>query len=276
MNPRPRIPLLPGRPRPLLFAHRGCSSLAPENTMASFRKAREAGAPGLELDVHVCASGELVVAHDDTFKRTAPPDDNGGGRTIEELTLAEIRRIDVGSFFGSAFSGEHPPLLEEALEEFCPGMYVDIELKSRKTRNDILPGLAAETLRRLGDRTRGTVTLSSFNPFCLGTFKRLCFQFPAAVIWSADSEVPLMLRYGLGRFLMPCDYVKPVYTQLSPRRYSRMAERERLPVIPWTIDDPAAARRMLTLGCQGIITNRPQDMGGLLSGTLIAKDGATG
>jgi glycerophosphoryl diester phosphodiesterase len=233
--------------------------------MAAFRKAREEGAPGLELDVHVCASGELVVAHDDTFKRTAPPDDNGGDRDIEELTLAEIRRIDVGSFFGSAFSGERPPLLEEVLEEFCPGMYIDIELKSRKTRNDILPALAAEKLRRCGKRVRETVILSSFNPFCLRAFKRLCPQFPAGVIWSAASEVPVILRHGLGRFLTPCDYVKPVHTQLSPRRYSRMAERERLPVIPWTIDDPTAARRMVALGCQGIITNRPQDMGALLS-----------
>jgi glycerophosphoryl diester phosphodiesterase len=232
--------------------------------MTSFRKAREEGAPGLELDVHVCASGELVVAHDDTYKRTAPPDDNGGGRNIEELTLAEIRRIDVGSFFGSAFSGERPPLLEEALEEFCPGMYIDIELKSRKTRGDTLPGLIAEKLRRFGDRIREAVTLSSFNPFCLGRFKGLCPQFPAAVIWSAGSEVPPVLRYGLGRFLVPCDYVKPVHTQLSPRRYSRLAEKEGLPVIPWTIDDPAAARRMLALGCQGIITNRPQDMKDLL------------
>jgi len=72
------IPLLPDRPRPLLFAHRGCSSLAPENTMAAFATALRVGSPGVELDVHRCATGELVVAHDDCFTaRTAPGQDPG-------------------------------------------------------------------------------------------------------------------------------------------------------------------------------------------------------
>jgi glycerophosphoryl diester phosphodiesterase len=233
--------------------------------MAAFRLARELGAPGLELDVHVCASGELVVAHDDTFKRTAPPGDNGDGRDIEDMTLAEIRRIDVGACFGPAFAGEHPPLLEEALEEFCPGMYIDIELKSRKAGGDPLPALAAATLRRFGGRAANAVTVSSFNPFCLAAFKRRCPQFPAAVIWSADAEVPRILRHGLGRFLTPCDSVKPVHTQVTPRSVRRISGWEGRPILPWTIDDPAAARRMLDLGCQGIITNRPQDMGPLIA-----------
>ena len=104
-----RLPLLPGRKRPLLFAHRGCSSLAPENTMAAFRRARETGAAGMELDIHITSDGELVVAHDDTFTRTAPAGANGDGRGLEEMSLAEIRAIDVGSFFGPGFSGERPP-----------------------------------------------------------------------------------------------------------------------------------------------------------------------
>jgi glycerophosphoryl diester phosphodiesterase len=225
--------------------------------MAAFRMARELGSPGLELDVHICATDELVVAHDDTFKRTAPPDDNGNGRDIGELTLAEIRRIDVG--------GEYPPLLEEVLEEFCPGMYIDRELKSRKIRPDPLPGLMAETQRRLGDRTKDAVTVSSFNPFCLAAFKGRCPQVPAAVIWSAGAEVPLILRRGLGRFLTPCDYAKPVHTQVTPRSCRRISGFEGRPLVPWVIDDPVTARRMLDLGCQGIITNRPQDMGFLIA-----------
>jgi glycerophosphoryl diester phosphodiesterase len=231
--------------------------------MAAFRKARELGAPGLELDVHVCASGELVVAHDDTFKRTAPPNDNGDGKDIEDLSYDEIRCIDVGAFFGAPFAGEHPPLLEEVLEEFCPGMYIDIELKSRKIRNDPLPALVVAKLRCFGDRVESSVVISSFNPFCLGAFKKLCPQFPTAVIWSADSEVPLILRWGLGRFIARCDYVKPTRLQVTPRSCFRMAKWENRPIIPWTIDDPGIARRMLDLGCGGIITNRPQDMGGV-------------
>ena len=252
------VPLLPDRKRPLVFAHRGCSSLAPENTMASFTRARETGAPGLELDIHVCASGELVVAHDDTFERTA-----GDRRRVAELNYGEIKRIDVGSFFNPAFRGERAPLLEDVLEAFCPGMYIDIELKTRKTKNDPLPGRLAETLARFGDRALKSVSVSSFNPFSIRVFKRLCPQVPTAIIWSADTEVPPILRYGFGRFLSRCDYLKPVYRQVNPLSRFWLSGVEGRPLIPWTIDDRALAERMLKTGCLGIITNRPQDMGGL-------------
>jgi glycerophosphoryl diester phosphodiesterase len=233
--------------------------------MAAFHKARALGAPGLELDIHVCASGELVVAHDDTFKRTAPPGHDGGGKAIAELTLAEIRRIDAGGVFDPAFSGERPPLLEEVVEEFCPDMYIDIELKSRKIRNDALPALAAAKLKSFGDRTQKALAVSSFNPFCLAAFKQLCPHIPAAAIWSANPDVPLVLRRGLGRLLANCDYVKPVHAQVNPRAYPRMTLREGRPMVAWLIDDPALARRMLELGCRGIITNRPQDMNFLIA-----------
>lgn len=251
-------PLLPDRERPLIFAHRGCSSLAPENTMSSFRKAREEGAPGIELDIHVCKSSELVVAHDDTFQRTA-----GDSRAIEDLDWDEIRAVDVGSFFDASFKDERPPLLGDVLEEFCPGMYIDIELKTRKVKNDPLPALLAEKLTRFGDRVLKSVTVSSFNPFSLASFKKLCPQIPTAIIWSAGSEVPPVLRYGFGRILSHCDYVKPVHRQVNPFSRFRLSVLEGRPIVPWTIDDPALAEKMLKTGCTGIITNRPQDMGAL-------------
>ncbi|GHV82457.1 glycerophosphoryl diester phosphodiesterase [Spirochaetia bacterium] len=253
-----RTPLLPERPRPLLFAHRGCSSLAPENTMASYRKARELGSPGIELDVHLCATGELVVAHDDTFVRTAPPDANGRGRNVEELTLKEVRAIDVGSFFGPGFSGERPPLLEEVLEEFCPALYVDIELKTRKVKDDPLPGLMAAKLKAMGTAIEQSVTISSFNPFSLFAFKKEAPHIPTAVIYCAETEVPWFLRRGFGRFFAACDYAKPIHLQVNRLSRFCIAALEKRPLVPWTIDDPALAERVLKLGCEGIITNCPQ------------------
>jgi glycerophosphoryl diester phosphodiesterase len=250
-----KLPILPERKRPLLFAHRGCSSLVPENTMAAYRKARETGAPGIELDIHICASGELVVAHDDTFKRTA-----GDERAIAELPYSEIKNIDVGSFLDIAFKNEKPPLFEHVLEEFCPEMYIDIELKSRKTKNDPLPGKLAELLTRFGENITKSVTVSSFNPFCILAFKKLCPQIPTAIIWSADAEVPFILRRGFGRVISHCDYLKPIHSQVSLFNNFRFTRLEGRPVVPWTIDDPALALKMLKSGCTGIITNRPQDM----------------
>jgi glycerophosphoryl diester phosphodiesterase len=272
-----RLALLPERPRPLIFAHRGCSSLAPENTMAAFAMARRVGAAGIELDVHICKTGEAVVAHDDTFRRTVPEGPNGGGRPIEELDFKEIREIDVGAAFGrqsgiqeapppdapggpNPFAGEHPPLLEQVLEEFCPGMYIDIELKTRKTREDPLPALVADILRRLGEGALKSVTVSSFNPYSIRTFKKLCPQVPTAVIWSADTGVPPPLRHGFGRVLSGCDYLKPVYRQVTRFSRFRFSTIEGRPLVPWTVDDPALARRLLAAGCAGIISNRPQDL----------------
>ncbi|MDR2182047.1 MAG: glycerophosphodiester phosphodiesterase [Treponema sp.] len=261
-----RVPLLPERPRPLIFAHRGCSSLAPENTMAAFRKARETGAGGIELDLHATADGRLIVAHDDTFKRTAPAGNNGGGRPLEELSYGEIKHLDVGSFFAPAFSAERPPLLEEVLEEFCPALYFDIELKSRRIKNDPLPDLAAKKLKMLGPRIAGAFTVSSFNPFCLAAFKKAWERgrgalppAAAAVIYCAAAEVPLLLRHGVGRFIAACDYLKPRRDQAHVWR-RMFAALEGRPLVPWTVDDPAIARWLLDRSCAGIITNRPQDM----------------
>ncbi|MDR1971648.1 MAG: glycerophosphodiester phosphodiesterase [Treponema sp.] len=265
-----RLPLLPERPRPLIFAHRGCSSLAPENTMAAFKKAREIGAPGIELDVHVCGTGELVVAHDDNFQRTAPEGPNGGGRPIEELRLSEIREIDVGIAFGrqsgiqespsSGYRGEHPPLLEQVLETFCPDMYIDIELKTRKTKGDSLPVLVADMLRHFGDRALKSVMVSSFNPFSILAFKKFCPTVPTAVIWANDRGVPPLLRHGFGRIIAHCDYLKPSYRQVNGFSRFRFQTLERRPLVPWTVDDPGLARSLLAAGCPGIISNRPQDL----------------
>jgi glycerophosphoryl diester phosphodiesterase len=256
--------ILPDRARPLLFAHRGCSSLAPENTMAAFRKARELGVPGLELDIHVCATGELVVAHDDNFLRTAPSGANAGGRDIEELPLNEIRAVDVGSFFDPAFAGERPPLLEEILEEFCPALYIDIELKSDKVLGDRLPGLAAEKLRSFGKAVEGAVTVSSFNPFSIAAFKRAAPRIPTAIIYGESEEVPRILRRGFGRHIAACAYVKPNHRLVNQANFSRIAVREKRPMVPWTVDDPAAALAMLRQGCEGIISNRPQDLAAVI------------
>ena len=232
------IPLLPDRPRPLFFAHRGCSSLMPENTMTSFKKAREVGSPGLELDVHLCATDELVVVHDDTFLRTA-----GDGRAVADMSWDDIAHLDVGA-------GERTPLLAEVLEEFCPQQYIDIELKTRAAGNNTLAEKVASLLMAMGERVLLSVTVSSFNPLALIAFKKLCRSVPTANIWCINDELPRFLHHGLGSIICGCDYLKPIYTQAHPLIK---------PVVPWTVDDVETAAGLLKKGCAGIITNRPQD-----------------
>ncbi len=264
-----RAKLLNGRARPLLFAHRGCSSLAPENTMAAYRLAAKVGAPGIELDIHLCASGELVVIHDDNLKRTT-----GLDKRVEEATLDEIRALDAGSWFGAEFAGERIPLLAEVLDEFVPGIYIDIELKSRRRGRDPLPGAFARFLRereatlRSNHRAAGElwdwITVSSFNPLTLAAFKKEAPEYATSIIWSDDSELPAYLRRGEGRWIARCDYLKPIHhkaTALSRALLSGVGGR---PMVPWTVDDPALATELIAGGCAGVITNRPQDLVGVV------------
>jgi len=227
--------------------------------MAAFATALRVGSPGVELDVHRCATGELVVAHDDCFTaRTAPGQDPGA--PIEKLPWDAIKEIDVGSFFDHRFAAERPPLLGDVLDACCPAAYIDIELKTRATRDDPLPGLVAALLRARGPATLAAVTVSSFNPFALRAFKRACPEVPTAVIYCVDPEVPWALRRGAGRFIAGCDYVKPERRQATALNRALLTGVEGRPLVPWTVDDVDAAARFLGLGCAGLISNRPQDL----------------
>src|SRR6516165_3787782 len=95
----------------LVIAHRGASGHAPENTMAAFRKAVAQRAAFIETDLQLSRDAHFVAVHDDTVNRTT----NGRG-SVHELTLAELRELDAGSWFGSEFSGERIPTIEEILQ----------------------------------------------------------------------------------------------------------------------------------------------------------------
>src|SRR5258707_13823547 len=95
----------------LVIAHRGASGNAPENTLAAFKKAVALGAPFIETDLQLSRDAHFVAIHDATVNRTT----NGQG-AVHDMKLAELRRLDAGSWFGSEFAGERIPTLEEILE----------------------------------------------------------------------------------------------------------------------------------------------------------------
>ncbi len=114
--------------QPLVVAHRGASSLAPENTMAAVRKALELNVDIIEIDVHRSYDGELVVIHDDTVNRTT----SGKGR-VKDFTLDELKKLDAGRWFKLSFWGERIPTLREVLEETKDKTVLLIELKGERT-----------------------------------------------------------------------------------------------------------------------------------------------
>lgn len=247
---------LPGRDRPLVFAHRGVSSEAPENTMAAFRLAKEKGIPGVELDIHLTADGKLVVIHDHSTKRVAP----GTDLNLEASTVADLKKIDIGSWKGEQFKAERPPLLSELFEELGRDLYFDVEIKSGTSEDR---GLEAALVKVLADHgmDASNVIVSSFNPFAIKRFKALCPTVPTAIIYCIDAGVPWYLRRGEGRWIAGADVLKPKYTQTTAAGLSWGRLIFGRKVIPWTIDDPAEAARVLSIGCDGVISNAPHRLG---------------
>jgi glycerophosphoryl diester phosphodiesterase len=115
------------RGRPLISAHRGFSAAAPENTLAALRAALTAGADVAEIDVQLSRDGVLVLMHDRTLERTTD-----GAGPLRERSLAELKRLDAGSWFGPAHRGEPVPTLAEVLAWSGGQLGLLVELKSAR------------------------------------------------------------------------------------------------------------------------------------------------
>jgi glycerophosphoryl diester phosphodiesterase len=115
------------------IAHRGFSKAAPENTMAAYKKAIELGPDFMECDVRRTKDGQLIVIHDKTVDRTT----NGKG-LVADMTIAELRQLDAGSWFGPEFAGEKLPTLEEALDLSKGKVVLVIEIKEEGTEDRVV------------------------------------------------------------------------------------------------------------------------------------------
>lgn len=169
----------------LIIAHRGAPNHAPENTLAAFDKALELGLCHIELDAQLTADGVAVVFHDSVLARTSD-----GSGPLASHTLAELKRLDAGAWFGEEFRGQRMPTLEEVLTRYQGRAYLHLELKSEE---EILPGVVAELLTETGwptveDVTPGEgpgwpdfgVTISSFHKTQLDRMRPLLPQIPLA------------------------------------------------------------------------------------------------
>ena len=144
-------------------AHRGASTVYPENTMLAFRKAAEMGVDQIETDVHVTKDGYLVLIHDDTVDRTT----NGKGN-VYDYTLEELRALDAGSWKGEQFAGQQIPLLSEFLElvKEMNVKTIDIELKEYplRGRDEIAYEVCDKTIAMIEEYGLGErCVINSFN-----------------------------------------------------------------------------------------------------------------
>ncbi|MBI9102006.1 MAG: glycerophosphodiester phosphodiesterase [Spirochaetales bacterium] len=244
---------------PLLFGHRGCSHAAPENTLAAFRLLKENGIPGVELDVRICATGEMVVFHDDDFKRIF-----GIEGTIEDTTFEALQKLDAGIHKGEQFNGERVPLMSEVFELLENTVFYDIELKNRQKTTGAQEAELDRLIKKYG--LESNCIVSSFNPLSVNAFRKVNHRISRAVIYSATKELPWFLRNGEGRYISRSSILKPEHIKITRRFMCWYSKFLKYPVLTWTVDDPARAEELIKMGVSGIISNRPEDLKHLFNG----------
>ena len=234
--------------RVLNLAHRGASAQAPANTLSAFRLAAELGADGVELDAQLSRGGEVVVIHDFTVDATT----DGSGPVVEK-TLAELQALDAGSWFDAAFAGEHIPTLQEVMDAVGHRLLLNIEIKLPFTLANT--GLEGEMVRLIEDNDLvDRVLVSSFHPLVLRRVKSLNPRIPTGLLYAHD--LPIYLRRAWLAPLIPHEARHPDFSMVTPAYVQAMKARG-YRVNVWTVDDPDEMRRLLGLGVDAIITNRP-------------------
>ena len=233
-----------------IFAHRGASAYAPENTLPVFQLAIDQGADGIELDVHLTADLQPVVLHDSALMRTA-----GVSGVVEDFTLDELRTFDFGyaTKFGSLFAGTQIPTLRQVFDLLAPtDLELNIELKEvTRTRAKIyLETLVRET-QNSGMAER--VCFSSFDHLAL---VELLSLFPSAKIAPLYSET--MLHPWDYAKSMNADGIHPAYKQLFVfPEYLTLCHSHGITVRTWTVDDAETISALVHMGVDAIITNKP-------------------
>lgn len=241
--------------RPLIIAHRGASSLAPENTLAAVQKALDLKVDVVEIDVHRSSDGELVVLHDATLDRTTT-----GSGPVKQYSLEEVKSFDAGSWFSPSFVEERIPTLREVLEKTKDQATLLIELKGERTEVRTV-----ELVKELGMTDQ--VIIQSFDFLQIQKAKQKAPEIPTVFLVKEPKhkEDPAQAALWMCNI---ADYVGASgiavrHNLLTPELLELARERS-LAVFVWTVDQQKDMKKFIKLGVQGIITNKPQDLKKLL------------
>ncbi|TAN48882.1 MAG: glycerophosphoryl diester phosphodiesterase [Rhodospirillales bacterium] len=233
---------------PRLIGHRGALRLAPENTLASFFCAREAGALWVELDVRLSRDRVPVVFHDARLERTS----NGKGRVIGQ-SLEQLKRLDAGSWFGPQFRGQSIPTLEEALLEIARlGLGVNIEIKPDPGLESETARLALETAARIWPADAPLPLISSFKQEALKQASGMGIGWPLGYLAERFSQEALAkaLALKVSTFNLNEKHIKPAQAALI--------HQAGLGVMAYTVNDPARARHLWAMGVDSLFTDNPK------------------
>ncbi|RYD21796.1 MAG: glycerophosphodiester phosphodiesterase [Verrucomicrobiaceae bacterium] len=245
---------MPLHAAPAIIGHRGASSAAPENTLASIREAWKQKADGAEFDIRLTKDGKIVLMHDDTTKRTT-----GSQLVVKNHSLAELRELDAGSWKGEQWRGEPVPLLEEVLKDLPEGKIYYIEIKSGP---EILPELA-RLIKESGKAS--------------DQFRIIAFDFDTLV--KSESLIPTVKTLWIVDGKKDNVSGKKTYPDLAgladkaagagieglnlnhgfplDEAAVKAIKAKGLSVAAWTVNDPAIAKRLATAGLDALSTDLP-------------------
>jgi len=223
-----------------IIAHRGASGAAPENTLASVRRAIEDGADWIEIDVQESADGQVIVVHDSDFMKLA-----GVNLKVWDGTLAEIRELDVGSRFASEFAGEQVPTLAEVLEVVKEKSGLIVELKYYG-HDQALEQRVVDLIEAANMREQTMIMSLEY-----AGIKKIRELRPG---W----RVGLLSAQAIGDLTrLDADFLA-VSTRLANSSFIRSAQAAGKQVYVWTVNDALAMSQLMSLGVDGIITDKPR------------------
>jgi len=237
----------PNLPTPIVIAHRGDNTHAPENTLAAFKLAADKGADAIEFDAKLTRDGHVIIIHDQTVDRTT----NGHGE-VRRMSFGALRDLDAGTLFPGRFPGEKIPTLEEIFETVGKRLYINVELTNYATPFDALVPEVVKIVKAFGLEKR--VLFSSFFAHNLVKARKLLPEVPCGLLtWSN----------WMGKWGRTTGYRRDTYAALHPNivnvdagLVSRVhAAGKRLNV--WTVNGEENLKRMIGCGVDGIFTDDP-------------------
>ncbi|MEV6579404.1 glycerophosphodiester phosphodiesterase family protein [Streptomyces sp. NPDC051582] len=252
----------PGLLGPVVYAHRGASAYAPENTLAAIDLAMRLGFDWVENDVQRTKDGELVVVHDDTLARTTDVEQAFPDRKpwrVKDFTAAEIATLDAGSWFGEEYAGERVPTLRQYLDRVERNRQ-RLLLETKKP--ELYPGVEKQTLQVLDeagwldpDHVERRLVVQSFSADSVRIVHDLRPDLVTAFLGTPTvAELPKYAGFT--------DRINPWHTTISADWVAavhdlRGAHGKTMEVDTWIVDDAATARKVQGMGVDGIITNAP-------------------
>ena len=236
------------------IAHRGASGHAPENTMAAFRRAVEFGARFIETDLQLSRDARVLAMHDFTLDRTTT-----GKGDVHQLPLNQIRALDAGGWFGErgekSYAGEKVPTLEEILDlakQYDVIFYLEIKAGQQW-------GIEHVVVATLRDYNAGArVVILSFDPAALDTIHRLDSTIMTGFLCEhpASDLVERTVRAGARQLVARGDLITLDVIE--------KAHHAGLQVVAWTINEVEQMQRLIAIGVDGIITDYPDRLLGML------------